>query len=97
MIECDEDQHRNYQNEKSRMWKIKQKLNKPCIFIRFNPDSYKTSKGKTGQSTPETQKETLLNCVTKLLKSLNAPRDVSVLYLFYDGWDGKAELEELEP
>lgn len=42
-IECDENQHKNYEKicENRRSMEIFEDLNfKPIIFIRFNPDSY---------------------------------------------------------
>lgn len=42
IIECDENQHSNYNknNEIIRMNKIKEYLNSNCIFIRFNPSDF---------------------------------------------------------
>ena len=55
IIECDENQHRNYECENKRMMEIFQDLgNRPVVFIRFNPDYYNkktcfTKTPKTGQ------------------------------------------------
>ena len=41
IIECDEDQHRNYHCDNKRTMELFQDLgNRPIVFIRFNPDSY---------------------------------------------------------
>jgi hypothetical protein len=41
IIECDENQHKNYTCENRRIMELFQDLgNRPIIFIRFNPDSY---------------------------------------------------------
>ena len=46
IIECDEKQHKNYDNgsEYERMKKIKKYLDDATIFIRFNPDDYRINK-----------------------------------------------------
>ena len=44
IIECDEKQHRHYKDnntcENSREHQIQEALNRPVVFIRFNPDEY---------------------------------------------------------
>jgi hypothetical protein len=44
VIECDEKQHRHYKDnntcENSREHQIQEALNRPVVFIRFNPDEY---------------------------------------------------------
>jgi hypothetical protein len=41
IIECDENQHINYECENKRMMEIFQDLgSRPMVFIRFNPDKY---------------------------------------------------------
>ena len=48
IIEVDEYKHRsaNYQCDEKRMYDITAKLGQPCIFIRYNPDSKESNKGK---------------------------------------------------
>lgn len=48
IIEIDEDQHVNYSCDNKRMMEIFESLgNRPLVVIRFNPDSYKDTDGKT--------------------------------------------------
>lgn len=51
IIECDEEQHKDYSCENKRMMEIFQDLgNRPIIFIRFNPDKYIDKNGKNIKS-----------------------------------------------
>lgn len=46
IIECDEQKHMGYSCENKRIMEIFQDLcNRPIIFLRFNPDSYKDELG----------------------------------------------------
>ena len=63
IIEIDEDQHRDYNEddediEEIRMKEISDALNKPLIFIRFNPDKYTDKDNKKYKSCFENNKET---------------------------------------
>ncbi|ARF11253.1 hypothetical protein Klosneuvirus_1_110 [Klosneuvirus KNV1] len=50
IIECDENKHNGYSCENKRTMEIFQDLgNRPIVFLRFNPDSYKDKKGNTIQ------------------------------------------------
>ena len=47
VIECDEHQHKGYSCENKRIMELFQDLgDRPVIFIRFNPDSYKNKKNE---------------------------------------------------
>ena len=47
IVEIDEDKHVNYSCENKRMMELFQDVgNRPIVFIRFNPDSYKNKEGK---------------------------------------------------
>lgn len=84
VLEIDEWQHKNYEKEKTRMIEIANFLNKPTIFIRYNPNKYKTK----GNLVQLAQKETvLIEWTQKCLKQ--KPNDFKILsvYLFYDGCD----------
>jgi hypothetical protein len=53
IIECDENQHKNYDNicEEKRILELFQDLgDRPIIFIRFNPDSYTSASGQYHKS-----------------------------------------------
>ena len=46
IIECDEEQHKNYSCEEKRTMEIFQDLgNRPLVMIRFNPDKYEKYEG----------------------------------------------------
>ncbi len=87
IVEVDENQHRSYAEEceQTRMWSIRQALGLPTTFIRFNPDSFKTSTGRPGRASDVKREETLCNWLTTLLK-VEPTHSCSALYLFYDGW-----------
>ena len=48
IVECDEDAHRyeDYECERAREYAIRDFLDRPCVFIRFNPDRCLGSDGK---------------------------------------------------
>jgi hypothetical protein len=106
IIEIDENQHKSYSSEceKSRMMQIHQDFGGiPIIFIRYNPDSYKefNSEGEVISKTIRANKkrlDVLYDVVNSILntakKEYNIP--LSVCYLFYDGYNGKALLKEIK-
>ena len=102
VIECDENQHRSkeYEEEK-REWDIYDDLaNRPIVFIRFNPDSYKDEDGKKIKSCFKLCKITGIQIVankkefnkrlTKLKETIqyhleNTPKmEITIIKLFYD-------------
>lgn len=98
IVEVDENQHKTYpcECEQTRMIMIHQSFGgTPVIFIRFNPDNYEVNKD---------QKKVLLKTrKTMLLKLLNEYKNVkewniplSVIYMFYDNYDNKNEIEEIK-
>jgi hypothetical protein len=59
VIEVDENRHSGYNCENKRTMTIFQDIgNRPCVFIRFNPDSYTTEEGKKIKSPFSIKKET---------------------------------------
>jgi hypothetical protein len=51
IIECDENQHKNYECENKRTMQLFEDLgNRPLILIRFNPDSYTEDRGSLGEN-----------------------------------------------
>jgi hypothetical protein len=59
VIEVDENRHSGYNCENKRTMTIFQDIgNRPCVFIRFNPDSYITEEGKKIKSPFSIKKET---------------------------------------
>jgi hypothetical protein len=96
IVECDEDQHkgRNCECEQTRMVNIGQSFGGiPVYFIRFNPDKYKPGNKKIGCE-KILQRYKLLESVlnASLKRRIELPNAlVSVLYLFFDGWNGYSE------
>jgi len=101
IIECDEEQHKQYSCENKRVMEIFQDLgNRPLIIIRFNPDSYVDGSGKKNYGCFSTTKTGSLSLNqkewdrrTKLLadrinESHNIPeREVTLENMFYDDYN----------
>jgi hypothetical protein len=73
IIECDENQHRfYYKNEKSceeaREHQIQEALNRPVVFIRFNPDSYIDENNKKIPSCFNVNKKLGFNTIPKKME-----------------------------
>ena len=95
ILECDENQHKNYGNEceLNRMQLIYKDLgNRKIVFIRFNPDSYINQEGTKIQGcfnkdNKIIQKEWQLR-INELIKKINYyinnQPELEVEYLFYD-------------
>ena len=59
IIEVDENRHSGYSCENIRTMEIFQDIGcRPCVFIRFNPDSYTTSNGKKIKSPLAVKRDT---------------------------------------
>ncbi len=101
VVECDEHQHKrgDYAGcEANRMREIAIALGLPTVFIRYNPDAYKTEGGQRGRAAPAAREKTLL---LWLKHSMEVPPTqetpyIQVLYLYYDGWHS-SEAAKLEP
>ncbi len=99
IIECDENQHKNYDCEDKRIMEIFQDLgNRPLILIRFNPDSYKDKEGRQRASCFSLNKANTLSVnkgewgirttvltelITKHLENI-PEKEVTEEYLFYN-------------
>lgn len=93
ILEVDENQHSNYECEKTRMINISQTIGMPVIFLRYNPDKFKGTK----ISKSKRQKillEWLDHCTTL---SPNKPEDfLRVIKLFYNGYkEGNVSVENI--
>ena len=75
IIEVDENQHSNYSCENKRIMEISQDFNhRPCIFIRFNPDTYIDKNNKKIQSCFVIKKDTgkvEIRCEKELDRRMN--------------------------
>ena len=90
VIEVDEHQHQRngYDCEIRRMFEISQAFGMNTIFIRYNPDSFKTQ-GKLIKISEQKKQETLIRWIKFLINEpINITTDigiqVQILYLFYD-------------
>ena len=96
IVEIDEHQHKSYKcilygdmkegrmkGERIRMYQIAQSFPEfpPCIFIRYNPDSYKDHKGTASKTPNGTRHELLVKWVQFCIKWENV-RGLKVKYLF---------------
>lgn len=100
VIECDENQHKSYENcENRRCMEIFADLkNRPLVVLRFNPDTYIDSSGKKVQGCFTTTKtvgfkvnkkewEKRMGVLTEKIwfyKKNSPEKDFTVEYLFYD-------------
>ena len=95
-LEVDEFQHKKgkYECEIIRMKNLSQEFGgTPVIFIRFNPDLYKTD-GKTFRANIEGRMPLLMDTIKKL-KTHKCNNLLSVIYLYYDGFNGKIKIEKI--
>ena len=85
VIECDEHQHRGvgYECEDRRMWDIAQALGMPTVFIRYNPDPYKT-KGKRFDPPLETREHALVAWIRRFQTLEPTGHFLQAMYMFYD-------------
>jgi hypothetical protein len=99
IIECDEDRHTGYSCENKRIMEIFQDLgNRPIIFLRFNPDSYKDEEsGETVKGCFKVMADNRINIqkkewnrrISKLRERIdyhliNVPdKEVTIEHLFY--------------
>lgn len=96
-LEVDENQHKSYacECEQGRMVQIHQDFGgTPVLFIRYNPDVYVDHFGKKNK--PDTKRlRTLLDVLNGLKNRINLYEKwddpLSVIYLFYDGFNGNIE------
>jgi hypothetical protein len=89
VLECDENAHNNYGSkcERNRMINISQALGIKTIFIRYNPDKFKSGK-VTKELTKMQRQIKLLKVLDSMLKQDHEKLEfLSVVYLFYDNYD----------
>jgi hypothetical protein len=96
-VECDENQHedRNPECELTRMRNLAEVRGQPVVFIRFNPDTYKSK--SAAQMRVQDRYKVLTHWVRQAVDLGPRPGEVvSVLKLFYDGFDpGRPHWEAL--
>ena len=105
ILEIDEHQHRNYEDkcEMVRMLQLQQDYGGiPIIFIRYNPDNYKDANKDLIK--PNQKRLKILYDNLRSFKNLQKDYEnnkvnlspLNVMYLFYDGFDGKSKLEPID-
>ena len=100
-LEIDEDQHRSRscECEQGRMIQIHQDFGgSPVLFIRYNPDTYKDHIGKRHVPSKNRLKF-LLDTMNGLKNRISIEKcwetHLSVMYLYYDGFNGEIQIEKI--
>lgn len=105
ILEIDENQHKSYSNkcEMTRMIQLQQDYGGiPIIFIRYNPDNYKDINRNIIKPNPKR-----LHLLYDVLRSLGILKNeyeknntqlppLSMIYMFYNNFDGTAKLETID-
>ena len=97
ILEVDENQHKSYscECELSRMIQLFQDYGGiSIIFIRYNPDNYIDNFGKLHNSS-NSRKKKLLETFNYIKIFEKMEYSLSVIYLFYDNFDGKINIDQL--
>ena len=99
VVECDEHQHRGSACETRRMFEIAQALGLPTLFVRYNPDAYKTAGGTRGNASAAAREKCLARWARHYTKAGTAPASaqVSALWLYYDGWTALSDRKPATP
>jgi hypothetical protein len=99
-VEVDENRHKSYceLGEINRMKNIY--MNEggiPILFIRYNPDNFKDNNNKIKKLSQAKREELLIKWLNKY-KNEGLKYNLTVNYLFYDGWnEGKVFEYEIDP
>ena len=99
ILEVDENQHCNKtyscECELTRMKQIYYDCGvEHLLFIRYNPDSYKTLSGKRMELNK--REEFLIKYLKEIINWEKSVINLGVVYLFYDGFCGEPEIEEIK-
>ena len=76
------------------MIQIQQDIGMDVLFIRFNPDSYITNENKRVRSYVGRER-ILLELLNALRNTKKRKHYLEVIYLFYDGFDGRIIVDEI--
>ena len=97
VLEVDENQHKSYlcECEQKRMIQIHQDYGGLDVcFIRYNPDNYKNKNNKIIKNDIGRHNK-LLDTINNL--TLYRPQyNLSVIYMYYDGYDGNNKIEPIK-
>jgi hypothetical protein len=85
IVEVDEYQHKNRPQlcECVRMKNISGAYQLPCLFIRFNPDEYKTD---SAEASDRKRHLRLKKTIAKYMNSEEIESTVGIIHLYFDGW-----------
>jgi hypothetical protein len=92
VVETDENQHKNYDemDEQIRYDDLYMAFSGKWIYIRFNPDKYKNSKGKLRNTKIDDRLLTLKREIEKQILRIKNDMNAEILervYLYYDGYE----------
>lgn len=92
VVETDENQHRSYNemDEQIRYDDLFMAFSGKWIYIRFNPDKYKNSKGKLRNTKLDDRLQTLKREIEKQILRIKNDTNTEILervYLYYDGYE----------
>jgi EsV-1-7 cysteine-rich motif len=86
IVEVDEHQHKSYQELCTcvRMKNISEIYGIPCLFIRYNPDEYKTP--EPNEVPTRKRLERLKDVIREYDSMEKLPYAIGVIQMYYDGW-----------
>jgi len=92
VIETDENQHKSYDemDEEIRYNDLYMAFSGKWIYIRFNPDQYRSINGESKNTDMEIRLKKLGMEINKQIKRINLGENIELLekiYLYYDGYD----------
>jgi hypothetical protein len=95
IVEIDEDQHKQYDSkcEVARMLNIQQAEGMRCVFIRYNPDTYKIA-GKTFKVYEKMRHRVLEKQIRQHMENI-PEEDITVYRLFYD-YDKREDISKYD-
>lgn len=93
IVEIDEDQHKQYDSgcETARMFNICQAEGMKCVFLRYNPDTFRVE-GKIRRVLGDTRLKTLEKHLRKCIETI-PKKELTVYRLYYDNDSGETITE----
>lgn len=80
---CPDPHHRHCKCQQARMLELSQLAQKPCVWLRYNPDTYKVN-GLTAKMSAHKRQDELLRHIKHYQSMAELPEWFSVTYLYYD-------------
>ena len=81
--ECPDAHYRHCKCQQGRMLELTQLAQKPCVWLRYNPDTFKIN-DKTAKITPKKRQDELLRYIKHYQGLTELPEWFVVKYLYYD-------------